>query len=103
MTFSGRSAIFCAVSDPQTDEEANDVLFKIVHEMCVAGFTFNDMEDIKIGSSEMFTPANFRSIGQAKYYLRKMGYNEPEERFDEIMKDVVKCIRKVEPDCSVIL
>ena len=71
-----------------TDEEANDVLFKIVHEMCVAGFTFNDMEDIKIGSSEMFTPANFRSIGLAKYYLRKMGFNEPEERFDEWDEEV---------------
>ena len=75
-----------------TTEEANDILFKIVHEMCVAGITFNDLEDLKLDSTEMFTPADFRSIRLAKYYLRKMGFNEPEEHFDEWNEEVQQYI-----------
>ena len=37
------------------------------------------------------------------FLTQKMTIKADDARFDEIMKDVVKCIRKVEPDCSVIL
>ena len=37
------------------------------------------------------------------FLTQKMTLKAAEERFDEILKEAVKCIAKVEPDCSVIL
>ncbi len=37
------------------------------------------------------------------FLTQKMTLKADDARFDEILKEVVKCIKKVEPDCSVIL
>ncbi len=37
------------------------------------------------------------------FMTQKMTIDADDARFDAIMKDVVKCIRKVEPDCEVVL
>lgn len=37
------------------------------------------------------------------FMTQKMTIDADEARFDAIMKDVVKCIRRVEPDCEVVL
>ena len=37
------------------------------------------------------------------FMTQKMTIEAEDERFDAVMKDVVKCIRKVEPDCEVVL
>ena len=34
---------------------------------------------------------------------QKMTVDADDERFDEIMKAVVKCVAKVEPDCRILL
>ena len=35
------------------------------------------------------------------FMIQKMTIDADDSRFDAIMKDVVKCIRRVEPDCQV--
>lgn len=37
------------------------------------------------------------------FMTQKMTIDADDARFDAIMKDVVKCIRRVEPDCDVVL
>ncbi len=37
------------------------------------------------------------------FILQKMTIEAADDRFDQIMKDVIKTIKKVEPDCRVIL
>ena len=37
------------------------------------------------------------------FMTQKMTIDAEDDRFDAIMKDVVKCVRRVEPDCEVVL
>ena len=37
------------------------------------------------------------------FLMQKMTVEADEDRFDEIMKQVVKCCKKVEPDCRIVL
>ena len=37
------------------------------------------------------------------FMTQKMTVDAEDDRFDAIMKDVVKCVRRVEPDCEVVL
>ena len=37
------------------------------------------------------------------FIMQKMTIESADDRFDPILKDVLKTIRKVEPDCRVIL
>ena len=37
------------------------------------------------------------------FLTQKMTIDADDGRFDEIMQQVVKCIKKVEPDCQVVL
>ena len=37
------------------------------------------------------------------FLTQKMSITADDDRFDGIMQEVVKCIKKVEPDCSVIM
>ena len=36
------------------------------------------------------------------FIMQKMTIEAADDRFDQIMKDVIKTIKKVEPDCRVI-
>ena len=37
------------------------------------------------------------------FIMQKMTIEEADDRFEQILKDVLKTIKKVEPDCRVIL
>ncbi len=37
------------------------------------------------------------------FLMQKMTVEADDERFDDIMKQVVKCCKKVEPDCQIVL
>jgi copper chaperone CopZ len=37
------------------------------------------------------------------FMTQKLTVEADDERFDKIMKDVVKCCKKVEPDCEIVL
>ena len=37
------------------------------------------------------------------FMTQKLTLEAEEERFDEVLKEAVKCVAKVEPDCRVIL
>ena len=37
------------------------------------------------------------------FLTQKMTIDADEERFDDIMQQVVKCCKKVEPDCEIVL
>ncbi len=37
------------------------------------------------------------------FIMQKMTIEAADDRFDQVMKDVIKTIKKVEPDCRVIL
>ena len=37
------------------------------------------------------------------FLAQKMTLEADDDRFDDIMQQVVKCINKVEPDCQVVL
>lgn len=37
------------------------------------------------------------------FLTQKLTIDADDARFDSIMKDVVKCCRKVEPDCEIVL
>ena len=37
------------------------------------------------------------------FLTQKMTIDADDDRFDEIMKAVVKCCRRVEPDCQIVL
>ena len=43
------------------------------------------------------------SDATVSFMTQKMTIDADDDRFDAIMKDVVKCIRRVEPDCEVVL
>ena len=42
-------------------------------------------------------------FGVWKYLMQKMTITAEDSRFDDIMKQVVKICRKVEPDCKILL
>lgn len=37
------------------------------------------------------------------FMTQKLTIEAEDDRFDAIMRDVVKCIRRVEPDCELVL
>lgn len=98
-----------------SDEEAEDILYKIVHEMCVKGFGFEDLENVDFPDG-IVSLNNLRSIRLGKYYLREMGFINTVISFDnwnqkvlhnifqsyefkEIMKesdDLFICARKID-------
>ena len=41
-------------------------------------------------------------FGQRQFYVQRMSIDADESRFDEIMDEVVRVCRKVEPDCRIV-
>lgn len=67
-----------------------------------------DLEDLDCANCAAKMEAAIKKIDGVEnagvnFLTQKMFIEAPEERFDEIMKEVVKVIRKVEPDCKVLL
>lgn len=74
-----------------SSEEANDILFEIVHDLCVEGLSYNEIEDIKYTEGRI-SPNNFRSIYYSKYYLEKMNYSQAVSIFEDWAEKVRKII-----------
>ena len=91
-----------------SDEEAEDILYKIVREMCIKGFGFEDLENVDFPDG-IISPNNLRSIRLGKYYLREMGFintvisfdnwNQKvlhnifqSSEFEEIIKEMIKLL-----------
>ena len=43
------------------------------------------------------------SAATVSFLMQKLTIEAEDERFDDIMEQVVKCIKKVEPDCQVVM
>ena len=43
------------------------------------------------------------SSATVSFLMQKLTIDADDDRFDDIMEQVVKCIKKVEPDCQVVL
>ncbi len=43
------------------------------------------------------------SDATVSFLMQKMTVEADDARFDDIMKQVVKCCKKVEPDCQIVL
>ena len=43
------------------------------------------------------------SAVSVSFLTQKMTIEADDDRFDAIMKQVVKCVRRVEPDCEIVL
>ncbi len=43
------------------------------------------------------------SDANVSFMTQKMTVEADDSRFDAIMKEVVKCVRRVEPDCEIVL
>ena len=37
------------------------------------------------------------------FLMQKLTLDADDERFDDILQQVVKCVKKVEPDCEIVL
>lgn len=72
-------------------EEADNLLFEVVHDMCVSGLSLLDFEDFDYDKG-VFYLNNYRSIKLAKYYLNKMGHLEAEQSFDDWNEGVLQYI-----------
>ena len=43
------------------------------------------------------------SSATVSFLMQKLTIDADDDRFDDIMEQVVKCIKKVEPDCRVVM
>lgn len=66
-----------------TDNEAHDILFGIIHDCCVPDYYVIGLENVGVGKiNDMITPANFREVNLAVYYLKKLNKNRVVGLFD---------------------
>ena len=74
--------------------DATDILFGIVHDMCVKGFTIYDLKDPEL-SEGMISLMNLREIDIAKSYLYKMDLFSAIWSFDQwvnqVQLDIYNC------------
>lgn len=75
-------------------EEATDILFEMVHDICVCGFTFYDLKDPEL-SEEMIGLMDLREIDIAKSYLHKMNLSPAVWSFNQwvnkVQMDIYNC------------
>lgn len=65
-------------------DEASDTLYGIIHDCCVNDSAFMRLERVGEGRrAEVITPANFREVRLAIYYLKKLGMDDTVEQFEQ--------------------
>lgn len=74
-----------------SSEEANDILYEIVHDLCIEGFSYHDMQNVNYTEGRI-SPNNFRNIDYAKYYLGEMNNCQAVWVFEDWAKKVQKYI-----------
>ena len=70
-----------------SSDEANDILFMIVHDLCVRGISQNDLRMVYT-LDEVVTPREFRQIDQAIFYLYTLGDKRAGEAFNKWDEEV---------------
>ena len=67
-----------------TDEEARDYLFSIVHDYCLGDTYLRRIEHVSNGKrGNVITPANYRKVNLAIYYLLRLGKEDVVKQFRE--------------------
>ena len=67
-----------------SDDEARDYLFGIVHDYCLGDSLFRRLEPIGTGRrGSVITPANYRKVNLAIYYLLRLGKEDAIQQFRE--------------------
>lgn len=67
-----------------TDEEARDYLFSIVHDYCLGDPLLRRLEHVGTGKrGSVITPANYRKVNLAVYYLLRLGKEDAVQQFRE--------------------
>ncbi len=65
-----------------TDEEARDYLFSIVHDYCLSDSFLRKLEHVGDGKRGIvITPANYRKVNLAIYYLLRLGKEDVIQQF----------------------
>lgn len=68
------------------EEEANNILYKIVHKICVKGFTGYERQLDRYADSDrgtIISPINFHDVSLAIYYIKKLNCNTTYTLFEE--------------------
>jgi len=66
------------------DEEARDYLFSIVHDYCLGDTYLRRIEHVSNGKrGNVITPANYRKVNLAIYYLLRLGKEDVVKQFRE--------------------
>lgn len=67
-----------------TDDEARDYLFNIVHDYCLGDSFLRRLEHVGEGKrGSVITPANYRNVNLAIYYLLRLGKEDAIQQFRE--------------------
>lgn len=76
------------------EEEANDMLYKIVHKRCIKGFLLFDELDRYFDDSrgQVISPIRFREVSVALYYLKKLNFERVVSTFEDWNYEVEKTI-----------
>lgn len=76
-----------------TADEARDALFGIIHDCCVKDAAFMRLEHVGEGRrSNVVTPANFREVRLAIYYLEKLGRDDIVGQFEQWNQNIEETI-----------
>ena len=77
-----------------SDEEARDTLFSVIHDCCLRDTFLSRLEHIdEYSCDNVVTPANYREVRLAIFYLRKLDKYDIEEQFYQWNKSVGDTIR----------
>lgn len=77
-----------------SDEDARDTLFSVIHDCCLKDTFLSRLEHIdEYSCDNVVTPANYREVRLAIFYLRKLDKYDIEEQFYQWNKSVGDAIR----------
>mgnify|MGYP006988887324 FL=1 len=76
-----------------SDDEARDTLFSIIHDCCLADTFMPRLERVGDGRyDKVITPANFREVNLAIYYLQKLEKDNVVQQFEQWNEQVEDAI-----------
>ena len=88
---------------PLSDDEARDLLYKTVHDVCTEVFEYPQLSEYAYGGKDfVISPILFQNVNLAVYYLRKMDLTDVVHQF-EIWNEGVKRAVFNSPEFKTIL
>ena len=86
-------AVLCHTGHTISDDEARDTLFSIIHNCCLADTYMPRLERVGEGRyDKVITPANYREVNLAIYYLLKLEKDNIVQQFEhwnELVEDAI--------------